>query len=131
MKHSDGRNTLVIVDDEAHVLHALVRLFNKDGYRIHTFTSPLDAIDFLRSEPAGVIIADQCMPQMEGSLLLKKVNEYQPHIVNIILSGLSDRAVDGLESIKLNSYCTIGKPWDNDSLRRTVAEGFEQYANTK
>lgn len=127
MKGNGGQNTLVIVDDEPYVLKALTRLLSKDGYHIRAFSQPMEAVEYLAQEPAGVIIADQCMPQMEGSDLLKVVNEHQPEIINIILSGLSDRAVEGLETMQLNSYSTISKPWDDESLRLTVAEGFDAY----
>ncbi|PHU99522.1 response regulator [Iodobacter sp. BJB302] len=62
--------TLLIVDDEPDILNALKRLFRRSGYQIFTSTSALDALELLALNSIHVIISDQRMPQMHGSITL-------------------------------------------------------------
>lgn len=119
------KNTLLLVDDEPRVLKSLQRALAKEGYRIHAFTRPHDALQLLKSEPVGVIISDLCMPQMDGSEFLRRAAEEQPHAVQITLSGYveEDRM---LQRVGDTSWCSLSKPWCNQELRLRVAEAFQK-----
>ena len=116
--------SLLLVDDEENVLRALVRLFRRDGYRIHTATRVEDAFELLAREPVQVILSDQRMPGTSGVEFLSQVKEMYPHTVRLVLSGYTDLATI-TEAINRGAiYRFLTKPWDDEELRRQVQEAF-------
>ena len=116
--------SLLLVDDEENVLRALVRLFRRDGYRIHTATRVEDAFELLAREPVQVILSDQRMPSSSGTEFLSKVKEMYPDTVRLVLSGYTDLATvtDAINRGAIYRFLT--KPWDDEELRRQVQEAF-------
>ena len=117
-------NTLLLVDDEENILSALRRLLRKDGYTILTAGSGQAGLDLLASEKVDVIISDQRMPNMLGTVFLKKAQELSPDSVRMILSGFTD-----LESVTsaINEgavYKFLTKPWDDEILRLSIREAL-------
>jgi len=50
--------TVVIVDDQPEILVSLRRVFRDERYEIATFPSPTEALEWMRSHPVDLIIAD-------------------------------------------------------------------------
>jgi len=119
--------TLLLVDDDEHVLAALRRLLRRDGYRILSTTSPQEALELLAIHSVGVIVSDARMPEMPGTELLRRVKGLYPDIVRIMLSGYAElRSVT--DAINEGSvYKFITKPWDDGLLREHLAESFKRY----
>ena len=116
--------SLLLVDDEENVLRALVRLFRRDGYRIHTATRVEDAFEVLAREPVQVIVSDQRLPDTSGTEFLSRVKEMYPDTVRMVLSGYTDLATvtDAINRGAIYRFLT--KPWDDEELRRQVQEAF-------
>jgi CheY-like chemotaxis protein len=116
--------SLLLVDDEENVLRALVRLFRRDGYRIHTATRVEDAFELLAREPVQVILSDQRMPGTSGTEFLSQVKEMYPATVRLVLSGYTDLATvtDAINRGAIYRFLT--KPWDDEELRRQVQDAF-------
>ncbi len=120
---SDGR-TLLLVDDEPHILSALTRMLRREGYNILSSTSPQEAFDLLAKHSVQVVISDQRMPEMSGTEFLSRVRQLYPDTVRIVLTGYTD-----LESVTgaINRgaiYKFLTKPWDDDQLREQIREAF-------
>jgi len=120
--------TLLLVDDEVHILSSLRRLFRREGYQILTANSGTEALDLLATRPVQVIVSDARMPDMDGSELLAKVCKLYPDTVRLMLSGYTDmRAVTrAVNSGELYRFLT--KPWDDDELIEAVREAFRHHA---
>ncbi|MBI3284831.1 MAG: EAL domain-containing protein [Burkholderiales bacterium] len=120
--------TLLLVDDELHVLSALERLLSRDGYRLLTADSGARALEILAAEPVQVILSDQRMPEMSGTDFLSRAKEMYPDTVRILLTGYADiesvtRAVnDGAV------YKFLYKPWNNELLREHMRNAFLYHA---
>lgn len=117
--------TLLLVDDEPNIIHALNRTLRRDGYRILTANSAEEGLSVLADNNASVIISDQRMPQMTGVEFFHRVKELYPNTLRIILSGYTE-----LESVTsaINEgaiYKFLTKPWDDELLRKNVREAFE------
>lgn len=119
--------TLLLVDDEQNILSALSRLFRRDGYQILTATSGREGLLLLAKNKVGVILSDQRMPEMSGSEFLKQVTTCNPDTVRIMLSGYTDLAsvTDAINRGVIYKFLT--KPWEDDLLRDSVRQAFEQY----
>lgn len=117
-------STLLLVDDEENILAALRRLLRRDGYRILCANSGQAGLEILAQEQVDLIISDQRMPHMVGTVFLAKARELSPHSVRMILSGYTD-----LESVTaaINDgavYKFLTKPWEDDILRLSIREAL-------
>lgn len=123
---TEAPRTLLLVDDEENILSSLRRLFRKDGYRVLCASSGQEGLAILKQEPSvDVIISDQRMPQMPGTVFLRQAREISPHSVRIVLSGYTD-----LESVTnaINEgavYKFLTKPWDDDILHLSIREALQ------
>ena len=127
MADSKENKTLLILDDEPNILKAMQRALQQEHYDIHSFTRPYDALEMLQEVEIGVIIADQCMPQMEGDEFLAKADQCQPNAVHIAITGYSDRDFEQRAANGTYAWRYLTKPWDDDELRQIVAEAFQRY----
>ncbi|MDQ1832195.1 EAL domain-containing protein [Massilia scottii] len=121
------RKTLLLVDDDAHVLSSLRRLLRDDGYHILCAGSAAEGFDLLAQHCVQVIICDQRMPDMSGTEFFDRVKEMYQDSFRIVLSGYTD-----LDSImkavnKGAIYRFYTKPWDNAVLRADLREAFRHY----
>ncbi|MGR9046448.1 MAG: response regulator [Gammaproteobacteria bacterium] len=117
-------STLLLVDDEPNILHALNRSLRREGYRILTAGSGADAIRLLQAHSVDVLMTDQRMPQMSGTELLAQVRRQYPHVVRMILSGWLD-AAPIIEAVNNGHiYKFVAKPWDDMELRLLIREAF-------
>uniref|UniRef100_UPI00293D21E8 EAL domain-containing protein n=1 Tax=Janthinobacterium sp. TaxID=1871054 RepID=UPI00293D21E8 len=125
---SGPQRTVLLVDDEAHVLTALRRLLRQDGYQILSAQSAAEGFELLALHPVQVILCDQRMPNMSGTVFLDRVREMYPHTFRIILSGYTDLE-SIMEAINRGAiYRIYTKPWDNKVLRENVRDAFLHYS---
>jgi len=119
--------TILIVDDESHVISALRRLFRGEPYRILTATRATEALEIIRREPVQLVMCDHRMPEMSGTELMQRVKLTQPDVVRIIFTGYLDvgAAVDAIN--KGEVYRFVTKPWNDDELRLIVRQALAQH----
>lgn len=122
-------HTVLIVDDEEQVGKSLGRLMKSIGAKYVYMNSGQAALDYMKSvdKPFSLILSDQRMPNMEGSVFLEKAKEISPDTIRFLITGYAD--VDAVTNAvnKGSIHRYIGKPWDNKVLAETVRAGLEQY----
>jgi CheY-like chemotaxis protein len=79
--------TILCVDDEAHVLDSLRRVFLDDGHTIITAARGDEALALVRRHAVDLIISDYRMPGMTGAELLRQVHHDHPDLISVVLSG--------------------------------------------
>lgn len=122
-------HTILIVDDEKQVGKSLGRLMKSIKARYVYMESGQAALDYMKTadRPFSLILSDQRMPQMEGSVFLEKAKEISPDTIRFLITGYADvdAVTDAVNKGSIHRY--IGKPWDNKVLADTVRAGLEQY----
>ncbi len=116
------RQVVICIDDDPPVLSAIRRLLRNEPYEVITTIEPSEVIRLVGSREVNLIIADQRMPSMLGTELLKTVRQRSPGTICVILTGhadlsdiagaMNDGAVDRL----------IRKPWDDQSFRKMIRD---------
>jgi thioredoxin reductase (NADPH) len=115
-----GKPTILSVDDEPQVLNAINRdlrqYYGKD-YRIIKAGSGSEALSTLaelkkRNEPVALFVADQRMPEMNGTEFLTEARELYPEARKVLLTAYADTeaAITSINTIELDYY--LMKPWD-------------------
>ncbi len=115
------RPTILIVDDEPHIVELVSLSLIPDKFNIHKAYSGLDALEKVYSETPDLIILDLMMPGINGYEICKKLKEnaLTRHIPIIILSakGEIDDKLRGLQ-IGADDYMT--KPFDPMEIEARV-----------
>ncbi|MFZ5996047.1 MAG: ATPase, T2SS/T4P/T4SS family [Nitrospirota bacterium] len=125
---SSNRFTLLFVDDEENVLHALRRIFLDENYEILTAPTGADALKLMEDNVIHLVISDFKMPGMNGADLLKEIKTRWPETIRIMLTGHADiQAIMGAVN-EGAVYKFITKPWNDEDLRLTVSLALQQYA---
>ena len=125
---TDGAHTLLLVDDDPAILSLMNRMLRHEGFRILTAENGEQALNLLASNPVGVVISDQRMPNMTGVELLSRVRGLYPDTVRVVMSAQVD--VDTVtEAINQGAvYRVLAKPCNDDVLRATLKDAFAQRA---
>ncbi|TMA29107.1 MAG: HD domain-containing protein [Deltaproteobacteria bacterium] len=119
---------LLVVDDEAPILHALQRTFEAAGYQVTACADPAEALDRLREKPYQVLSADYMMPGMTGAEFLAQAKALQPETIRILVTAAHDfsAAVDAINNGEI--FRILAKPWNRVELLGTVRQAFDTYA---
>lgn len=114
---------IVCVDDENNALKVLKleleRCFDHRIKILHSFQSPLEAVDFINhnADQIDLLFLDINMPEMSGFDLLDQLNSKAFEVV--FISAYSDHT---MKAIKHRAFDYIVKPFDGDELMEIVEE---------
>lgn len=116
--------TILLVDDDPHVLAALNRLLRRPDRRVLYVTNSYEATATLQRERVDLLISDNDMPGTTGVELLAAVRRSHADVVRILLTGRGslESAVAAINRGEVYRYLT--KPWDAVELQRTVDEAL-------
>lgn len=121
------QRTILLLDDEPSVLAALARLLRRDGYQILQTTKVSVAFELLAEHNVQVLMCDQRMPEMNGTVFLSKVKGLYPETIRIILSGYAElnSVMDAINCGAVYRFFT--KPWNDQFLREQLQDAFEYH----
>jgi len=118
--------TILIVDDEQHVLNSINRTLRHD-YNVVLSLDGKSALQVLREQEVSAILADQRMPGLTGSEFFRKAIEIQPDTTRVLITGYADiEAV--IQSVNDGQiYYYIEKPWEPEDLKLIMTGAVERY----
>jgi DNA-binding NtrC family response regulator len=117
--------TLLIVDDEPHILSAMRRSLRHEGYELLLAQGPVAALDWLDQRRIDLVLCDQMMPGMRGVQLLGEVARMQPGAARLLITGGGDDRLDrDLDRLGLPEPLT--KPWEDAELKETLRKALAQ-----
>ncbi len=119
-----GTRTVVAVDDQPEILVALKRVLREEPYEFVAFSSPMEALQWMRTHPVDLLIADERMPEMLGSDLMERLQALSPGTRRVLLTGYpgSSTVEYGLSH---GVDWLISKPWNDAALRITLRQLLE------
>jgi DNA-binding response OmpR family regulator len=82
-----SKTRFLVVDDEVHIRSSLVRALNLIGYEVDEAASGQEALALLQQIPYDLMVLDMVMPGIEGVEVLRQVEQIQPDMSIIILTG--------------------------------------------
>jgi DNA-binding response OmpR family regulator len=120
---------VLVVDDEADIRSALVRLLELEGYRAEEASSGYEALDLLERRTYDLMILDMRMPGLNGLSVMEQVRQLDASLMVIVLTGHAtlDSAIAAAKSDDVVNY--LVKPVKNDELVRAVAEAWQKRVN--
>ena len=116
---------ILFVDDEPNVTNALKHTLRKESYDILTALSGAEALEILQQQPVDVVVSDEKMPGMSGTVLLSVIRRDYPDTVRIILTGQADLEVAVSAINKGEIYRFLIKPCNGADLAFTIRQALQ------
>lgn len=118
----------LIVDDDAQVRHALVRVIENQGLACLEAGSGVEALALLdREGEIPVCISDIYMPEMDGVTFLREALKRYPDMAVIMLTGVAE-VNTAVECLQLGALDYISKPVLIEEVRARVDKALEKRA---
>jgi FixJ family two-component response regulator len=116
---------VIVVDDDASVRKAIVRLLTSVGHRTAAYDSPAA---LLASEPPTVtacLVLDLQMPGMDGFELLERLREAGRELPAVFVTGSGD-ARSTAHAWRRGAVDVLHKPFTDDQLLHAVDVALER-----
>jgi DNA-binding response OmpR family regulator len=117
----DGRDTILIVDDDEELQRMLRLAFEAKGFRVEKALDGLAAVDFLKAHRVDLAVLDLFLPSMDGWAVLEQIKCFPRRPPVVVMSGVSEVNVtprifrEGVEAF-------IAKPFQLGTLINTCTE---------
>ena len=110
------QKTILIVDDEQHIVDILVYNLEKEGYNTLQANDGLTAVDIALSQKPDLILLDIMLPKMDGLAVCKRIR----HTLNvpILMLTAKDEEIDKILGLELGADDYVTKPF---SVRELMA----------
>ncbi|MCB0274108.1 MAG: response regulator, partial [Calditrichaeota bacterium] len=120
-----GNEVLLLVEDELAILNLVKRMLQKIGYRVLIAKNAREAVE-LAEEFSGdidLLITDVVMPEMNGRDLSYRLQEIQPELKTLFMSGYTANIIahHGIVDERVNF---IQKPFSMEDLAGKVRKAL-------
>lgn len=117
--------TILIVDDEQHILFSSESLLRFAGFReVRTLDDSRRVLSLLERETIDLIILDLFMPYVSGRELLTLLSRDYPHIPVIVMTA-ADEVDIAVDCMKAGAFDYLVKPVENARLVSCVKRALE------
>jgi len=114
MTRGKGQPSILVVDDEAHVVEGLTTVLQGHGYRVHAVRNGAMALDSVASERPDVVLLDLAMPGISGVEVCRRLRSYS-RVPILVLSALTDEA-QKVKALDAGADDYVTKPFGVDEL---------------
>ncbi|HEU5303066.1 MAG TPA: PAS domain S-box protein, partial [Gemmatimonadales bacterium] len=118
-----GKETLLLVEDEAPIRDSVKRLLEWHGYTVIEARNGVDALTIYENSQTGIdlVLTDLVMPEMGGSELVERIRAHNPEVRVLFMSGYADRPVTDNGS-DYDGTGFVEKPFTVETLIRRLRE---------
>lgn len=110
------KKTILIVDDEQHIVDILVYNLEKEGYNTLQANDGQTAVDIALNQKPDLILLDIMLPKMDGLAVCKRIR--QTLNVPILMLTAKDEEIDKILGLELGADDYVTKPF---SVRELMA----------
>ncbi len=118
---------ILIVDDEEDTALLLRDVLRKRGYHVEALYSAAECLEYMRRDPADVVISDIQMPSMSGIELCEQLYQRYPDCAPIVLTGYG-RLDTAIAALRAGAWDFLTKPASGDILEIAIDRALEEFA---
>lgn len=107
-------NTILVVDDDPHIVRALAITLKGQGYAVVTAPDGQSALHSAAQKPVSVIILDLGLPDMDGTAVISALREWSS--VPILVLSARHGSSDKVQALDAGADDYITKPFGLDEL---------------
>src|SRR4030095_621955 len=121
--------TILVADDESHILHVVSLKLRNAGFRVLTARDGREAFELAHQEKPDLVITDYHMPEMSGLELCRKLRD-DPATASIPAVMLTARGycLEERDTERSGVRCLLSKPFSPRQLLATVNEVLQTVA---
>ena len=109
------KSTVLIVDDEEHLLSTLVLNFELEGYTVLSASNGIEAIRLFQSQKIDGVILDIMMPNISGVEVCRKIREINKNVPVLFLTANNSNA-DKIVGLRSGADDYLTKPFNLEEL---------------
>lgn len=128
--HRQGRETILVVEDDAQVLGLTRHLLEMSGYNVMEARDALEALAVYRNHTdlIAAVISDVVMPQSSGPDLIKRLLMIRPDLRVIFMTGYGDHPID-LKLPMQQPPVILAKPFTPSTLAAALRAALDGSAS--
>jgi two-component system C4-dicarboxylate transport response regulator DctD len=116
---------VLLVEDEELVRLATQQTLELGGFEVRAFESAEQALPFIQSDFAGIVVSDVRLPKMSGLQLLARVVACDADIPVIVMTGHGHVSM-AVEAMREGAYDFMEKPFAPDRLVKAARRAQEK-----
>ena len=120
-----NNKSILIIDDDKFILDVFSRILKNQGYNVDTAETGQKALEKLKTKKFDLAIIDMILPDTNGTRLIPKMNEIQPEIKKIVLTGYPS-AADSNKTKKQGVNAYLIKPVKSEKIIETITKSLKQ-----
>ena len=127
IKSTNANKNIIVVDDDVDLLKLTTEVLKQHLYKVVGFTNAEKAIDYLKENAFDLVITDIQMPNMDGFLFAKTIQNHADFYKNqpvIAVTGQSD--VNDIKYKEAGFSTVIKKPFTPKILLKTIDAVFNK-----
>lgn len=121
----DEQAKLLIIDDEEIVLDSCKQILAGYNFEIRTAQDGKIGLSMLTEYQPDLVFVDLKMPGISGFEVLEEINEVDPTIVTIVITGFATIS-SAVEAMQKGAFDFLPKPFTPDELRLITRRGLEK-----
>ncbi|MBU1707394.1 response regulator [bacterium] len=104
------KSRILVIDDEEEICQLLQVALEMAGYQVSYSTSAVKALEMAREESFDLAITDMVMPKMDGFVVLQELQESNPEIFAIVITGLQSGDLFK-KALDAGAFAVLSKPF--------------------
>jgi len=120
-----ARETILVVDDEKHIVELAKLYLQKEGYRVEDAYDGIEALAKIRSQQPALVVLDLMLPEMDGWEVCRRIRE-ESDIPIIMLTARGDD-VDKIVGLEIGADDYLTKPFNPRELVARIRAVLRRY----
>ena len=116
---------VAVVDDDVEMGRVVSDLLKEEGYSVSQYSSATEALAKFKKDLPQVLITDHKMKDVDGMMLLRKMQTDYPSVVTIMMTAFGS-VETAIEAMKAGAYHYIVKPFNNDEMVLLTKRAMEK-----
>ncbi len=118
-----GSETILVIDDEAHIREMCTDMLTPLGYEILLAEGGAEGLALFKNvkDRVSLVMLDMIMPRTSGSDVFQALKAVKPDVKILLCSGYSQNGYEGIERlIKTGANGFVQKPFTRQHIARTL-----------
>jgi DNA-binding NtrC family response regulator len=116
---------ILVVDDEPSIGKALTLGLSTKELEVDVAENGRIGVRLGSRKHYDVLIADLCLPDIDGLEVIRRIKSHSPEIVSIVITGNPERE-SSMEATSQGVNVYLEKPLDLKSLKNAIERGLEE-----
>ncbi len=117
---------IMLIDNEIGLCRMMEAVLTDQGYRVKSFTRPVQAVAEFTAGDYDLIISDIKMPEMDGLEVLQHILNRDPEVPVIMITAYATVEMS-IQALRRGAYDMLTKPFEPDELLYRVRNALQHH----